>query len=239
MATFGDETRRPRPRVDVIIPALDEEAALPAVLVAIPRPPVRRVVVADNGSTDGTARVARAAGAEVVVEPRRGYGSACLAALAHLAPDPPDVVVFLDGDGSDPPEALPALVAPIADGRADLVIGSRVRGPRERGSLTGPQRAGNALACALLRLRYGVRYTDLGPFRAIAWPALARLDMRDPDYGWTIEMQIRAARAGLRHLEVPVPHRRRRAGRSKVSGTVTGSVRAGAKILWSFWEHRG
>lgn len=223
-------------RIDVVIPALNEEMALPHVIGAIPRPPVRRVVVADNGSRDRTADVARAAGAEVVHEPRRGYGAACLRALSHLSEDPPEVVVFLDGDHSDHPEELPALVAPILRGEADFVVGSRVTGRRERGSLTPQQRAGNALACTLLRALYGAEYTDLGPFRAIRWDALARLGMRDRDYGWTVEMQIRAARARLRTAEVPVSYRRR-IGESKVSGTVRGTLGASRKILWVLARH--
>ncbi|HJK98133.1 MAG TPA: glycosyltransferase family 2 protein [Polyangiaceae bacterium LLY-WYZ-14_1] len=219
-------------RVDVVIPALDEEEALPLVLQAIPRPPVRRVVVADNGSRDRTAAVARAGGAEVVHEPERGYGAACLRALAHLRGDPPDVVVFLDGDASDHPEELPALLAPIERGEADLVVGSRARGGAERGSLTLPQRLGNAVACQALFWLYAARYTDLGPFRAIRWEALERLRMVDRNYGWTVEMQIKAAREGLRHAEVPVPYRRR-VGRSKVSGTVRGTLGASRKILWT------
>ncbi len=223
-------------KIDVVIPALNEEAALPTVLSAIPRPPVRRVVVADNGSTDRTAQVARANGAEVVREDERGYGAACLKALAHLADDPPDVVVFLDGDASDHPEELPALVAPIARGQADLVIGSRVRGRLERGALTPQQRVGNAIACAILRIVYQADYTDLGPFRAIRWGALEQLRMRDRNYGWTVEMQIRAARLGFRAAEVPVSYRPR-IGESKVSGTLRGTLGASRKILWLLARH--
>ena len=223
--------------VDVVIPALNEEAALPHVLAAIPRPPVRRVVVADNGSTDGTAAVARDAGAEVVREPERGYGAACLKAMAHLRETgAPDVLVFLDGDHSDHPEELPRLLAPIEAGLADLVIGSRARGVSERGSLTPQQRAGNALACAILERVYGAEYSDLGPFRAIRWRALERLGMRDRNYGWTVEMQIRAARRGVPHAEVPVSYRRR-IGESKVSGTVRGTLGASRKILWTLARH--
>ena len=229
--------RGPQQRViaDVVIPALDEELALPHVLAEIPPERVRRVVVCDNGSTDRTAEVARAAGATVVREPRRGYGSACARALELLAGDPPDVVVFLDGDRSDRPGEMGLLLDAIAGG-ADLVVGSRVLGRRERGSLTPQQRVGNAVACALLRGIYGARYTDLGPFRAIRWHSLVRLGMRDPDYGWTVEMQIKAARLGLRHAEVPVSYRRR-IGRSKVSGTITGTVRASASILGLLARH--
>jgi len=222
--------------IDVVIPALDEEEALPHVLREVPCPPVRRVVVADNGSTDRTAEVARSMGATVVTEPERGYGAACLGALSVLADDPPDVVVFLDGDRSDNPSELPRLVEPIARGDAELVVGSRVLGRRERGALTPQQRTGNAIACSVLRWVYGAPYTDLGPFRAITWPALSRLGMRDRSYGWTVEMQIRAARRGLRHVEVPVSYRRR-IGRSKVSGTVRGTIGASGKILWMLARH--
>mgnify|MGYP001812501235 FL=1 len=219
------------PSIDVVIPALDEESALPRVLSDIPRPPVRRVVVADNGSRDGTARVAREHGAEVVHEPERGYGAACLRALEALASDPPDIVVFLDGDYSDHPDELPSLVAPIVDGKADLVIGSRATGRRERGALSPQQRVGNAIASTALRVLYNVRYTDLGPFRAIRWSTLSSLGMEDRNFGWTVEMQIKAAKQGVPHLEVPVSYRQR-IGVSKVSGTLRGSVSAGVKILW-------
>ncbi len=187
-------------------------------------------MVVDNGSTDGTAAVARAAGATVVREPRRGYGAACLAGLAHLRERPPELVAFLDADASDDPAQLPEVLAPLLEGRADLVVGSRVRGVPAPGSLTLPQVLGNRLAVALLVLLFGVRFTDLGPFRAIRWAALERLGMRDRGYGWTVEMQARAARAGLRAVEVPVRYRRR-IGRSKISGTVRGVIGAGAKIL--------
>jgi glycosyltransferase involved in cell wall biosynthesis len=232
----------PRPAtVAVVIPALDEEASVGAVVCAIPREMtgavVTRVVVADNGSADRTADAAAAAGAEVVREPARGYGRACLAGLAAVAArHPPDIVAFLDGDLSDRPEELPEILAPILRGEADLVIGSRVLGARagrvEKGALLPQARAGNALAGALLRARWGARFTDLGPFRAIRYPALLQLRMSDPTFGWTVEMQAKAARAGLRCAEVPVGYRRR-VGRSKITGTLTGSLRAGAKILWT------
>jgi glycosyltransferase involved in cell wall biosynthesis len=221
--------------VDVIIPALDEEQALPHVLADIP-PWVRRVVVADNGSRDRTAHVARAGGAEVVHEPRRGYGAACLRAMAHLVADPPEVLVFLDGDHSDHPQEMGALLEPIARRRAEIVIGSRARGRAEAGSLTLQQRVGNAIACVALRTLYGAYYTDLGPFRAIRWDALQRLDMRDRDYGWTVEMQIKAARVGLRAAEVPVSYRRR-IGVSKVSGTLRGTLGASRKIITVLLRH--
>jgi len=226
-------------RVDVVIPAFNEERVVGEVVASIPRPPVSRVVVADNNSRDATAAVAAAAGAIVVPAPRQGYGSACLAGLAWLrANGPPDVVAFLDADGSDHPGELPLLLAPIADGSADLVIGSRVLGRRERGALLPQARAGNLVACALIALLYGHRYTDLGPFRAVRWEALERLAMRDPDFGWTAEMQVKALRHSLRVRDVPVSYRRR-VGVSKITGTLSGTLRAGHKILWTVMRHAG
>ncbi len=223
----------PSAAIDVVIPALNEESSLPQVLAALPHPPVRRVVVADNGSTDATARVARAGGALVVEASRRGYGSACLVGLSYLrAHDPPDLVVFIDADFSDHPEELPDVVAPILAGAADVVIGSRVLGRRERGALLPQARAGNLVACLLIRLLYRHRYTDLGPFRAIRWDALERLGMSDPNFGWTAELQVKALRAGLRVVEVPVSYRKR-VGVSKITGTIRGTFAAGYKILWT------
>ncbi|MDH3744512.1 MAG: glycosyltransferase family 2 protein [Acidobacteriota bacterium] len=227
------------PTIDVVIPAYNEEASLPLVLAAVPRPPVRRIIVVDNASTDTTARAARAGGAVVVREERQGYGSACLTGLAHLRADsPPSIVVFLDGDYSDSPEELPDLVAPIADGRADLVIGSRVQGQRQAGALLPQARAGNLVACLLIRLLYRHRYTDLGPFRAIRWDALEDLEMQDQDFGWTAEMQVKALKQGLSVLEVPVSYRRR-IGVSKITGTVKGTLAAGYKILYTVLRYSG
>lgn len=216
-------------RVCVVMPARNEEAAVGLVLDEIPRALVERVVVVDNGSTDRTAEVARAHGAVVVSEPTPGYGRACLAGIA-MAGDA-DVIVVLDADHSDYPEDLPRLLAPIELGEADLVIGSRVLGGgAQPGSLPWNQRFGNRLACQLMALLYGVRFTDMGPFRAIRRDALARLDMRDPTYGWNVEMQAKAVIAGLRTREVPVRYRRR-IGTSKISGTVKGTIRAGTRII--------
>jgi glycosyltransferase involved in cell wall biosynthesis len=230
-------------RVAVIMPALNEERSLPLVLRELFRvilKPARdgtpvtlwRVVVVDNGSADGTARVAAEGGATVVTEPRRGYGRACLAGMAHLANDPPDIVVFLDADFSDDPALLPSLVGPIADGALDFVLGSRLLGVSEPGALPPHARFGNWFAGWLIRLLYGFRYTDLGPFRAIRYPSLMSLGMRDETFGWTVEMQVKALVAGLRIAEVPAPYRRR-VGVSKITGTLTGAVRAGATILWT------
>ncbi|MEM9553448.1 MAG: glycosyltransferase family 2 protein [Acidobacteriota bacterium] len=225
------ETPDRAPTIDVVIPAFNEEASLPLVLADLPWPMLRRVVVADNRSTDATADVARAGGAEVVDAPIQGYGSACLAGLAHLRrTGPPDLVVFLDADYSDHPDELPNVVAPLLEKTADLVIGSRVLGRRERGALLPQARAGNLIACTLIRLLYGHRYTDLGPFRAIRWSSLERLQMRDPNFGWTAEMQVKALRAGLRVTEVPVSYRKR-IGVSKITGTLRGTILAGYKIL--------
>ena len=224
--------------IDVIIPAFNEEASIGKVLADIPGDLVRRVVVVDNGSTDRTAETAAAAGAVVVHEPVRGYGNACLAGLRHIANDAPLIVTFLDGDYSDRPEEMTALVRPLLDGSADLVVGSRVTGEREPGALLPQARFGNWLATSLIRLLYGERMTDLGPFRAILWSRLTELAMCDRDFGWTVEMQVKAARSGLRYREIPVSYRKR-IGTSKITGTLSGSVRAGWKILYTIFRLRG
>lgn len=216
-------------RVAVIMPALDEEGVIGATLDTIPADIVDAIWVADNGSSDDTAAEAAAHGARVVSEPRRGYGAACQAVIRALAAEaPPDVVAFVDADGSQPVEELPELLGPIVAGRADLVIGVR------RFRATGAHVSlGNRLACLILRALTGHRFADLGPFRAIRFAALTQLGLRDLDYGWNVEMQARALGEGLRIVEVPVSHRARRRGRSKISGSVRGVVRAGAKILWT------
>jgi len=221
-------------RVAVIIPALDEEAAVGLVVRAVRAAGedlALSVIVADNGSRDATAEVARGAGAQVVHEPQRGYGAACQAGLAAMPRDT-EIVVFLDADASDQPAELPLLLAPILRDEADLVIGSRILGRLEPGAMTWPQRFGNWLAPLLIRLVWGVRFTDLGPFRAIRRDALAQLALRDRDFGWTVEMQIKAAKAGLRCVEQPVRYKPR-IGRSKISGTVRGVLLAGHKILYT------
>lgn len=233
-------------RCDLVIPARDEEPNLDPLFEALA--PLRGrwlrlVVLADNGSTDGTARLAAGRGAAVVHEPRRGYGAACLRALRFIAEqaEPPDVVAFLDADLADDPAGLPALLEPIEQGRADLVIGSRVR-RAERGALGIAQRFGNRVACGLIALLSGRRYTDLGPFRAVRWSTLRELDMRDPSWGWTVEMQAKAALRGVRVLEVEVPYRSRAAGRSKISRDLRTALAAGTKIVTTvvavWWRHR-
>jgi glycosyltransferase involved in cell wall biosynthesis len=219
--------------VSVIIPCLDEEAAIAAVVREALAQGVDEVLVVDNGSTDATAACARAAGARVVCEPRRGYGRACAAGLAAARPDS-EIMCFLDGDGSDVPEFLPDVVGPVARGEADFVMGSRLRGRREAGSLTPPQRVAGRLAGVLMRLVYGVRFTDMSPFRAMRAAQLRCLGMRETTYGWNLEMQMRAAAAGLRIREVPVDHRRRRGGVSKVSGNLAASLAAARKIAVTF-----
>ncbi len=217
-----------RPRVALIIPTLDEEAAIGGVIAAVPREDVDEIIVADSGSADRTVERARAAGARIVVESRRGYGRACRAGAE--AAEGCDILVFLDGDGSDPPELIPELLAPIVAGEYDFVIGSRTRGRRERGSMSAHQiLAGYAIGW-VLRLLYRVHYTDMGPFRAIRRDSLLRLGMREMTFGWNLEMQMRAARAGLRTIEVPVDHRRRSGGTSKVSGSLSGTIKASLRI---------
>jgi glycosyltransferase involved in cell wall biosynthesis len=217
--------------VSVIIPALNEEEPIGAVVeecltTGLPD----EVIVVDNGSTDRTAEHARAAGARVVAEPTPGYGRACAAGLRALSPQT-EIIVFLDGDGSDCPELMEQLVGPIAEEKQDFVIGSRTRGKRERGSMNFQQVFAGRIAGIFLRLLYGVKYSDMCPYRAIRRDALDQLGMKEETYGWNLEMQMRAARAGLRILEVPVNHRCRTGGESKVSGTLRGTFVAGARII--------
>lgn len=221
--------------IDVLIPALNEEKSIGLVLDELPRGWVRRVVVVDNGSTDRTAAIAREHGALVIAEPQKGYGAACLAGLRYMKEDPPSMVVFLDGDFSDHPGELLRVIAPLVAGDADLVIGSRVVGNREPGALLPQAVFGNQLACALMASLYGYRFTDLGPFRAIDWQVLVGLQMADEDFGWTVEMQVKAARQGIRAVEVPVSYRKR-VGVSKITGTIEGTFKAGTKILYTIFQ---
>lgn len=216
-------------KIAVIIPAYNEAASIGHVLEALPRF-VSAVFVVNNNSSDNTAKVAKAKGATVLFEERKGYGYACLKAMEELAKNPPDIVVFLDGDFSDFPEELPLLIDPILTDNKQFVLGSRVKSLREQGALTPQQIFGNALACFLMRILYGGQFTDLGPFRAIEWSVLNGLEMQDKTYGWTVEMQLKILKRKIPYTEVPV-HYRKRIGTSKVSGTLKGTLMAGYKIL--------
>ncbi|HMQ46742.1 MAG TPA: glycosyltransferase family 2 protein [Saprospiraceae bacterium] len=226
-----------KPLVDVIIPAFNEEKSIHLVLAALPKQWIREAIVCNNGSTDQTANVARQAGATVVDQPLKGYGNACLAGIDYLQRkhQKPDIVVFLDGDYSDYPEETPDLLRPIWEGGCDMVIGSRALGVRQRGAMTPQQVFGNWLATTLMRWLYQYHFTDLGPFRAIKYDKLLELQMDDKNYGWTVEMQVKAAMLGLKCQEIPVKYRRR-VGVSKVSGTVKGTIMAGYKILWTIFK---
>ena len=224
--------------IRVIIPALNEQNAVGLVISEIPKALVNEVIVVDNGSSDNTFQVAQDHGATALKEPRLGYGQACLAGMSYLKEQAiePDVVVFIDGDHSDYPEQMLELVEPIFSDRADMVIGSRALGSRENGSMTIPQIFGNWLATSLIRFFYGIKYSDLGPFRAIRYNALQELKMQDTNYGWTVEMQLKAAKQKLRTLDIPVDYRKR-IGVSKVSGTVKGTVLAGYKIIFTIIKY--
>lgn len=222
------------PNISVIIPAFNEENGIGQVIKEIPRDLVNEIVVVNNASTDNTEKIAAAAGATVLREPVPGYGRACLKAIDYLKDKvrPPDIVVFLDADYSDYPEEMHGLIGPIIHQNADLVIGSRVLGKKEKGSMTVQQIFGNWLATRLLKLLYGATFTDLGPFRAVKFESLLKLDMRDKTYGWTVEMQLKASKRKMKCVEVPVRYRRR-IGFSKISGTIKGTLLAGYKILYT------
>ncbi len=229
----------PKPTIDVIIPAYNEEASIVNVLADIPKDLVREIIVCNNASTDNTAQVARKAGGTVLDQPKKGYGSACLKGIEYLKnknpEDQPEIIVFLDGDYSDHPEEMVTLVQPIIEENVDLVIGSRSIGDMERGAMQPQQIFGNWLATNLIRLFYGYEFTDLGPFRAIKFNRLIEIEMTDPDFGWTVEMQVKAAKHKLKCTEIPVRYRRR-IGISKVSGTLKGTFLAGHKILWTIFK---
>ncbi|MCH2234309.1 MAG: glycosyltransferase family 2 protein [Crocinitomicaceae bacterium] len=227
------------PKVVVIIPAMNEEGSIGKVISEIPKDLVNTVLVGNNNSSDNTKEVAQKAGAIVLDEPRPGYGYACLKCMDYAAEmeEKPDIIVFIDGDYSDYPEEMHNVVAPILDQDIDLVIGSRALGKKEKGSMTFPQRFGNWLATRLMRIFYGLKYTDLGPFRAIKYDKLLALGMADKTYGWTIEMQLRAKRRGLTYTEVPVNYKNR-IGKSKVSGTIKGTIMAGIKIIGAIYKYR-
>ncbi len=226
-----------RLKIDVIIPAYNEEKSIGSVINDIPSDLVREVIVCNNNSTDNTRDVAIEYGAFVLDENRKGYGSACLKGMDYIAQKDikPDIVVFLDGDYSDHPDEMPALIQPILEQDMDMVIGSRALGTLERGAMQPQQIFGNWLATNFIRLLYGYEFTDLGPFRAIKYESLLSLEMADPDFGWTVEMQVKAAKQKMKCTEVPVKYRRR-IGVSKVSGTLKGTVLAGHKILWTIFK---
>lgn len=232
------EEREVNQIIKVIIPALNEEKSIGKVLSDIPKDLVKEVIVVDNASTDKTAEKAAENGATVLSQPIKGYGNACLKGIDYVSQsdDKTDIIVFIDGDYSDYPEEMPNLVNPIIDNEYDMVIGSRALGNRERKSMTFPQIFGNWLATSLLKLFYKVSFTDLGPFRAIRYSSLLEIGMVDRTYGWTVEMQLKAAKYGLRCTEVPVNYKQR-IGVSKVSGTVKGTVMAGYKILWTIFRY--
>ncbi len=222
------------PKISVIIPAYNEEESLPHVLNDLPRDRLHQIIVVDNRSTDRTSEVARANGATVVYEKRQGYGQACLSGMDAL--DNPDIVVFLDGDYSDFPEQIDLLLAPILKGEADFIVGSRMILEESRKALLPQARYGNQLAVFLIRLFFGHRFTDLGPFRAIRYESLQAIGMRDKNFGWTVEMQIKAVQKGLRIREVPVRYRMR-IGVSKITGTVSGTLKAGTKIIYTIFRY--
>jgi glycosyltransferase involved in cell wall biosynthesis len=226
-------------KVAIVIPALNEEAALSQLLTEIPTDVAQWIIVVDNGSTDGTAAVARAAGAIVVGEPTRGYGRACLKGLSTAISLGAEIAVFIDGDGSDDPADLCMMLAPVSEGRADFVIGSRVSKRSEQGAIPPQARLGNWLVSRMIRLLYGVRIDDVGSFRVIRCSALEALQMHEMTFGWPVEMVVKAARAHYRIVELPIHYRRRSHGRSKVAGTLLGSVKAAYYMVSTTLRYAG
>ncbi|MFC2123532.1 glycosyltransferase family 2 protein [Bacteroidota bacterium] len=227
-------------KVRVIIPAYNEERSISKVISEIPKNLIEEVIVVNNGSCDQTANTAEKAGATVITEQKKGYGYACLEGMSHIrlnSNEETDIIVFIDGDYSDYPDEMGKIIDPIINEEADMVIGSRALGNRERGSMTPQQVFGNWLSTKLLKWMYGVIFTDLGPFRAIRWNSLENMKMEDKTFGWTVEMQLKAAKMGLRCTEVPVSYRKR-IGKSKVSGTLKGTIMAGYKILWTIFKYK-
>jgi len=226
------------PVTRVIIPAINEENSIAKVIAGIPKSLVSEVIVSDNGSSDNTPEIARQAGATVLIEPAKGYGNACLKAIEYVKSleEKTDIIVFLDADYSDYPEEMTKIIVPIIEEDLDLVIGSRALGAMQKGSMTFPQIFGNWLSTRLINLFFGMKFTDLGPFRAIKYDKLLQLDMQDKNFGWTVEMQVKAAKKKFRCVEVPVSYRKR-IGASKISGTIMGTVLAGHKILWTIFKN--
>ena len=223
--------------IDVIIPAYNEENSIAQVINDLPKEKIREIIVCNNNSSDRTHEVATNAGATVLLASKQGYGSACLKGMEYIAAKsiPPDIIVFIDGDYSDYPEQLPLLIKPIIEEDMELVIGSRALGNLEKGSMTPQQIFGNWLATTLIKRIYGYNFTDLGPFRAVKYDSLLKINMEDPDFGWTVEMQVKAAKLGMNCKEIAVNYRQR-IGVSKISGTIKGTILAGHKILWTIFK---
>lgn len=223
--------------IDVIIPAYNEENSIAQVINDLPKEKIREIIVCNNNSSDRTHEVATNAGATVLLASKQGYGSACLKGMEYIAAKsiPPDIIVFIDGDYSDYPEQLPLLIKPILEEDMELVIGSRALGNLEKGSMTPQQIFGNWLATTLIKRIYGYNFTDLGPFRAVKYDSLLKINMEDPDFGWTVEMQVKAAKLGMNCKEIAVNYRQR-IGVSKISGTIKGTILAGHKILWTIFK---
>lgn len=223
--------------IDVIIPAYNEENSIAQVINDLPKEKIREIIVCNNNSSDRTHEVATNAGATVLLASKQGYGSACLKGMEYIAAKSnlPDIIVFIDGDYSDYPEQLPLLIKPILEEDMELVIGSRALGNLEKGSMTPQQIFGNWLATTLIKRIYGYNFTDLGPFRAVKYDSLLKINMEDPDFGWTVEMQVKAAKLGMNCKEIAVNYRQR-IGVSKISGTIKGTILAGHKILWTIFK---